>query len=482
MLAQSCDFRHYHKINSFLTHHICIEVPTDAMRFFSAPSARRQVAVALSGGVDSSVAAHLLTKMNMSVLGIHMSNWDYHGDDDGSKDAKCWEQDWKDAQAVAVHLNIPISHASFEADYWNSVFEPYIANLSQSLTPNPDVDCNRYIKFGVLKKYVRKRFGIDTLATGHYARLYDGSDDNVQVPLCLEEFLDSNPEYADLLDMQQPILMAARDIHKDQSYFLCGLSASALSGVMFPLGDLNKSSNKDSFQVDMNSESVRDIAQSARLPTASKRESMGICFIGKRRHAQFVDEYIERKSGHEVKATCINVDDGSVVSSFYPSETPSLAYATIGQGAKIAGAAQKWFVVDKPDTSTILVCPGTHHPALYSDSFTVEKINWIQGIPPKLPLKAQCRIRHLQPLNECEVRATKDHQGVEVILENPFRGIAAGQVCGIYLDGLVCLGGGAITTRGATYHALKKELPGALHPAGNNDLSIAKRKIEKHDS
>lgn len=448
------------------------------MRSFSTPSVRRRVAVALSGGVDSSVAAYLLaTTSEMEVIAVHMSNWNYHSDDDGSKQTNCWEQDWKDAQAVATHLDIPLYHTSFESEYWNSVFEPYIANLSRSITSNPDVDCNRYIKFGALKDYVKKRFDTAVLATGHYARLHDGSDDNIRVPLCLQEFLDSNPTLADFLDMKQPILMAASDLHKDQSYFLCGVSAAALRGVMFPLGDLNKSSIDDSCQDGMLSESVRDIAKSARLPTALKRDSMGICFIGKRRHAQFVNEYIEPKGGGEMKANVINVDDGSVVSTYYPSESPSLTYATIGQGAKISGAAQKWFVVDKPDPRTVLVCPGTHHPALYSDSFIVQNFNWIQGIPPKLPFKAQCRIRHLQPLNECEVRPTRDGRGVEVILEKPFRGIAVGQVCGLYLDNLICLGGGAITTRGATYHDLKKELPPSLHPAGNNDLSATRRRI-----
>eukprot|EP00980_Cylindrotheca_fusiformis_P022877 scaffold9857_cov127-Cylindrotheca_fusiformis.AAC.23 len=440
------------------------------MRLLSTSATRRRIAVALSGGVDSSVAAHLLCMTNKEdILGIHMSNWDYHGDDDTSKEQKCWEQDWKDAQAVAQHLDIPIVHASFESEYWNTVFDPYITNLSRSVTPNPDIDCNRYIKFGALKDYIRKRFDIDTLATGHYARLFDPTRNTSKRSECLQAFLDDNPQNADMLDLTQPILMAARDERKDQSYFLSGVAADSFRNIMFPLGDLLKIPPNDISSTDM--QSVREIATNAKLPTASKRDSMGICFIGKRSHADFVNEYIPLHASQQEQGKCINVEDGSIVTTFDPVKDISLVYSTIGQGAKISGAAQKWFVVDKPDPTTILICPGTHHPALYSDSFIVHGMNWIQGSPPLFPLKAQCRIRHLQPLVDCEIRPTIDGSSYQVSLEKPFRGIAVGQVCGVYLNGLVCMGGGAIAARGSTYLDLNKELPSSLHPAGHNDLS-----------
>jgi tRNA U34 2-thiouridine synthase MnmA/TrmU len=146
-----------------------------------------------------------------------------------------------------------------------------------------------------------------------------------------------------------------------------------------------------------------------------------------------------------------------------------LLYATVGQGAKISGASQKWFVVDKPDPTTVLVCPGTHHPALYADRILIQDMNWIAGHPPPLPLIAQCRIRHLQPLVDCEIRGT-ENGGYEIVLHQPLRGIAPGQVCGIYYNGLLCLGGGAITQRGPTYLDMQKELPGTLHPSGHNDM------------
>lgn len=444
------------------------------MRSLSTSTARRRIAVAMSGGVDSSVAAHLLSITNQKedILGIHMSNWDYHGDDDTSKEQKCWEQDWKDAKAVAKHLDIPIVHTSFEAEYWNSVFDPYITNLSQSITPNPDVDCNRYIKFGVLKDFIQQRFDIDTLATGHYARLFDPTK-KLERPEYFEKFLDENPHMADILDFTQPVLMAARDRSKDQSYFLSGVTADSFRNIMFPLGDFLKIHPKDlkNDDDDSNKQTVREIATMAKLPTATKRDSMGICFIGKRRHADFINEYMPSQSTRHVQGKCINVDDGSIVTTFDPSKDISLVYATIGQGAKISGAAQKWFVVDKANPETIIVCAGTHHPALYSDSFIVRDMNWIQGSPPPLPLKAQCRIRHLQPLVDCEIRPLPDGLAYEVVLERPFRGIAPGQVCGVYLNGLVCIGGGAITERGSTYLELNKDLPSTLHPAGHNDVS-----------
>ena len=461
-----------------------------------ASSSRHRIAVAMSGGVDSSVAAHLLSQQDgissdTMILGIHMSNWDYHGDDDeSSENKKCWEQDWKDAKNVAQHLQIPIVHTSFEAEYWNDVFEPYCQQLAKSITPNPDVDCNRYIKFGVLKEYIRKRFQIDTLATGHYARVcwdvtnnspYESND---RMPLYLQQALEEDSSLSQLLDFSQPILMAARDASKDQSYFLTGVRGEALRNVLFPLGDLYKqpprdNNNEEAYQSPQASLSVREIAEQAQLPTAQKRDSMGICFVGKRKHGSFVNEYIPQASiaTKQQKGKCVNVEDGSIVTTFDPSKHVSLLYATIGQGAKISGASQKWFVVDKPDPMTVLICPGTHHPALYADRLYVQTMNWIAGHPPpSLPLRAQCRIRHLQPLVDCEIRAAPYNNGFEIVLQQPLRGIAPGQVCGIYYNDLICLGGGAISQRGPTYLDMQKDLPAALHPSGHNDVLATRRK------
>lgn len=436
----------------------------------------------MSGGVDSSVVAHLLRQEfpDTELLGVHMSNWDYHTEDhtDSSSSSnvssKCWEQDWKDAKNAAQHVGIPIVHTSFQADYWNSVFEPYVDQIAKHKTPNPDVDCNRYIKFGVLKEFLWSKYQMDTLATGHYARLWDPGRDHPR-PECLQEILDQDPSIDAFLSNSTPTLLAAKDLSKDQSYFLSGVPGDALCNVLFPLGDYLKQPPRHEVEEDADSSSslltVRQLAVQAKLPNAHKRDSMGICFVGKRKHGEFVQDFLDPPRQDAV-GQCINVEDGSIITTFDPNTQPSLLYATIGQGAKIGGASQKWFVVDKPDATTLVLCPGTHHPALYSDSFVVDRIHWMAGEEPPLPFVAQCRIRHLQPLVDCEIRRRPGGApGYEIVTVRPLRGIAPGQVCGIYLHDLICLGGGSITQRGATYMDLQKSLPEQLHPAGRNDLS-----------
>lgn len=528
---------------------------------YSNPSPGK-IAVAMSGGVDSSVVAYLLSKRHSTddLIGIHMSNWDYADEDptvtttmkSNKHDSYCWEQDWKDTSAVATQLKIPIHHVSFQAEYWNEVFQPYCQKLSQSITPNPDVDCNRYIKFGALKEYLNMRFssGVDFLATGHYARLWDrsrtshnpGSSRGTtnEMPMYLRQALEEeestiladyilHPSVADI-----PLLLSARDRSKDQSYFLSGVPAKAFSGVIFPLGDLYKTEHsknpmgvsEDCIGKDISDSvlSVRQLAQQARLPNATKRDSVGICFIGKRKHGNFINEYVEHPLGDNDNRSpssstsslvkYINVENNKVVATFDPVENPASLYATIGQGAKISGAGQKWFVVDKQlqppqqgDTirhawksPCIVICPGTHHPSLYADSFYVKSqhFNWIAGgeanRPPPLPFRAKCRIRHLQPLVDCEITAVdKNYKSCHKILNNggvdcehyeiklkiPLRGIAPGQICVIYAGGaagdLICLGGGPIDQAGQNYWEMQRDLPDVLHPSGHNDSSLIQR-------
>jgi len=426
------------------------------------------------------VVAYLLRRdaPEAELLGIHMSNWDYHNEDNEDATSKCWEQDWKDAKAVAQHISIPIVHTSFEADYWNAVFQPYVEQLSQHKTPNPDVNCNRFIKFGVLKEFLWSKYQLDTLATGHYARLWDPTSGR-EMPEYLQEVLNRDSSIASLLSKSNPNLLAAKDQSKDQSYFLSGVAGEAFRNVLFPLGDYRKQhehhdTNQDDSSFSSLAPTVRQLAEQAQLPNAHKRDSMGICFVGKRKHGEFVQEFLDLPVGSADSGAvgrCINVEDGSVVHTFDPRINPGLVYATIGQGAKIGGAPQKWFVADRPSARTLLICLGTHHPALYSDSFVVEELHWIAGKAPPLPLKAQCRIRHLQPLVDCEIR--HHDRGYEIVTERPLRGIAPGQVCAVYVQDLICLGGGPIARRGPTYLDLQKALPSKLHPAGRNDLSTA---------
>jgi tRNA U34 2-thiouridine synthase MnmA/TrmU len=430
--------------------------------------AGRRIAVALSGGVDSSVAAHLLIQQHdtNSVVGVHMSNWDYDLEDTKDRHLPdCLEQEWKDAQAVAKHLGISIHHASFTKDYWNSVFEPYCQKLQSNHMPNPDVDCNRHVKFGVLKEYTQQRLSCDALATGHYARLWDPRRDPT-MPDCLQEALDAEPALSALVGDETPTLLAAVDTSKDQSYFLSGVLPDGFTNVLFPLGHLKKRPQKEDTT---SAPTTRDIAHDINLPTKDKRESMGICFVGKRsKFSDFVHQYIEPPIG---QGTLVSVDDGTIMGTFDPATSP-LVYATIGQGAKVSGGSQKWFVVGKQDATTVTICPGTHHPALYSDRLYLDDLNWISK-RSQSPLQLKCRIRHLQPLVDCELRPLEEG-GYEVVFEKPVRGIAPGQAAVFYVgNGLVCVGGGPITKRGPSYYELNKDLPSELHPAGHNDLSTS---------
>lgn len=427
---------------------------------------RRRVAVAMSGGVDSSVAAYLLQKQeNYDVVGLHMRNWEAADEDDDSHQQACDEQDTHDAQAVCRALNIPLHHASFVAEYWTQVFEPFVQGIAQGRTPNPDVGCNAHVKFGAMKAYAQEKLGIEWIATGHYARLWNRTSTNI--PSCVEESLDN-----DMMDWLSlwgscPLLLAGADRTKDQSYFLAGVNGQAFENVVFPLGDLYKKSDTNNNK----NLSVRDIAQEAQLPTARKRESMGICMVGKRDFGNFIHQYLPEPPRPGV---FIDVDTGEIVGQ----HEGSLLY-TIGQGAKISGASQRWFVVGQGnEDAELFVCAGTHHPALYSNSLVLQNIHWIGGdVPPPLRstgrMRAMCRVRHLQPLVPCEIRSNTNN-GWTMHFDRPVRAITPGQLAALYVgeDGLVCLGGGAIWHRGESYHELGLDLPPELHPAGHNDLSL----------
>jgi tRNA-specific 2-thiouridylase len=246
-------------------------------------------------------------------------------------------------------------------------------------------------------------------------------------------------------------LLEAVDKTKDQSYFLAGCSTRSFRNVLFPLGDYTK-------------RSVRELAKHWNLPTAEKRDSTGICFVGKRPFRQFVHEYLPPATN---PIQFVDIDTGVVVGT---SETPSHAYCyTVGQGAKIGGVEKKYFCV-KRIQNTIFVCAGTHHPALYTDTFQLDMKWTLEVPPPRLltePLRVQCRIRHLQPKIEATLYSTAGQAWVE--LDKPLRGVTPGQFAVFYCS-QVCLGGGTITASGPSYLELGKELT-TLHPAGHNDKS-----------
>jgi tRNA-specific 2-thiouridylase len=383
-----------------------------------------------------------------------MQNWNSEDEDE----PQCQQHDLRDAEAVCQTLNIPLHRASFASDYWTGVFEPFIDDISHGCMPNPDVKCNSIVKFGVMKDYAKQRLGMDWIATGHYARLWNR--DFGELPPCISYILDAEPWLSSW--GTTPLLLSGADPTKDQSYFLSHVEGRAFENVLFPLGNLHKT-----FATDPDNLSVRDIAKRAQLPTAKKRDSVGICFVGKREFPAFIHQYLPSPPQPGVY---VDVDTGQIVGHHQGSHLK-----TIGQGAKIPGASKKWFVVGRRDETTLVVCAGTHHPALFSDSLVLRKVHWIGGsVPPPLlsmgRMRAMCRIRHLQPLVSCEISFSAA-DGYNLRFDRPMRAVAPGQVAAMYA-GEVCLGGGTIWQRGPTYHEQGRDLPSELHPSGHNDLSI----------
>ena len=366
-------------------------------------SSTKKVVIALSGGVDSSVAAALVVEQyrKEEVAALHMSNWDTVEDDSVSSCTS--EKDFRDALSVANHLKIPLSRVtSLQSDYWCSVFEPYIEHLAKGIMGNPDIACNTHVKFGALWSHIQQKYGKDAqLATGHYARLWHRNNKN-DIPDCVQEQAADAFQTLDWLrrwggsDNLDPLLLAATDRTKDQSYFLSGCHAASLRNVLFPLGEYRKnkppsdSNNNDGNSHNMNNlPTVRQLAGDWQLPSATKRDSMGICFVGKRKagFASFVQDYLPPP---QKKLQFVDIDTNQVLHR--TNEPAHHVLYTIGQGATLGGLATKYFVVDNhhhhfhdnsgidnndKEFHTITVCAGTHHPALYSDSLTLQSVHWM---------------------------------------------------------------------------------------------------------
>jgi len=464
----------------------------------------RRIAVAISGGVDSSVAAYLLKRSasnhNHELMGLHMSNWNTLDEDSHGNFCEQSERDARDANDVCDSLGIEMHKVEFISEYWNGVFEPFVNALENQRMMNPDVGCNSIVKFGAMREYSMNKLGCDYIATGHYARLWhrnkvESEDNDILMSInrsLIEEHVVDLPEEEWIFSWGNddkscdaaPLLLSGADLTKDQSYFLCGVKGSSLSNFIFPLGELQKKNQRDilcssdNHIGDIHNEnwtemSVRDIARSAKLPTASKKESMGICFIGKRNFSEFISQYLP----HEPEpGNFIDIDTGEIVGKHKGS-----THYTIGQGAKISGASRKWFISKKDMEGNIFVCDNTHHPSLYSNELYIQEndFNWIAGELP-LPIRegksipAQCRTRHLQPLIPCIV--SLEDSFVQIKFDRPIRSITPGQAAVLYVgNGLICVGGGQIWTHGPTYHDLGVDLPITLHPAGNNDTSVNQR-------
>ena len=356
-------------------------------------NAQQRVIVGMSGGVDSSVAAHLLIEAGYQVDGLFMKNWD---EDDGTEYCTA-KGDLVDAQSVCDKLGIKLHTANFSAEYWDNVFEHFLLEYNAGRTPNPDVLCNREIKFKAFLDYATD-LGADKIATGHYVRSVESGGDTH--------------------------LLKGLDNNKDQSYFLCEVNGRSLARSLFPVGELDKSE-------------VRSIAEKLGLSTHDKKDSTGICFIGERKFKDFLEHYLPAQPG------VIQTEQGVTI-----GEHAGLMYYTIGQrqGLHIGGLKDfeeaPWFVAGKDLDNNILVAvQGVDNPLLFAQTLQTGPANWINGKAPALPFRCEAKIRYRQKDQPCTL--IDNGEGLLVEFDEPQRAVTPGQYLVIY-SGEYCLGGAII--------------------------------------
>ena len=357
----------------------------------------KTVVVGISGGVDSSVAALLLKQQGYNVIGLFMRNWDssinndYLGNPNLNDNICPQEQDYNDALKVADKIGIPLYRIDFIKEYWDDVFTYFLDELKKGRTPNPDIMCNKYIKFSAFVKEA-KRLGADYIATGHYAKMENGR------------------------------LMRSKEKNKDQTYFLSQLSKEQLENVIFPLGNIENKSE------------VREIAKKYDLVTASKKDSTGICFIGERNFTKFLQNYLPNQPGK-----IVNIDTNEVV-----GEHIGLMYYTIGQrrGLNLGGNEDKSYVVKKDlDNNILYVSSGEECESLYTTRAIIEKFNFLTDDMDELK-ECACKFRYRQQDYFVNMKFLDDDT-VELIYDEPIKSVTPGQACVFYL-GEECLGGGII--------------------------------------
>jgi tRNA-specific 2-thiouridylase len=356
-----------------------------------------RVMVGLSGGVDSAVSAWRLQQQGYDVQALFMKNWE----EDDNADHCNAAIDLEDAASVCDTLQIPLHTRNFSSEYWEHVFEYFLAEYRAGRTPNPDVLCNREIKFKTFLEHAQI-LGADRIATGHYAQI-TRRDGYIH-------------------------LHKAADLNKDQTYFLHALSQQQLTKAWFPLGGLTKPE-------------VRRIAQQVGFKNAAKKDSTGICFIGKRKFKQFLSRYLPAQPGE------MRTPEGRLM-----GEHDGLMYYTLGQrqGLRLGGnkddSGEPWYVVDKElDSNTLIIVQGHDHPLLYRHQLSARQLNWIAETPVILsahPLRCHAKTRYRQPDQACAIERLEGDT-CEVVFNQPQRAVTPGQSV-VFYQGDECLGGGVI--------------------------------------
>lgn len=364
-----------------------------------ADPASKRVIVGMSGGVDSSVSAYLLIQQGFQVEGLFMKNWE----EDDTDEYCAAATDLADAEAVCETLGIPLHTVNFAAEYWDNVFEHFLTEYRAGRTPNPDIMCNKEIKFKAFLEFAAEALNADYIATGHYCQRRLGDDGRWQ-------------------------LIRGKDTNKDQSYFLYTLSHEHIAQTLFPVGELEKPE-------------VRAIAEAQGLVTAGKKDSTGICFIGERKFKDFLQQYLPAQPGpiKDVDGNQLGTHEG-------------LMYHTIGQrkGLHIGGLAnagdEPWYVVDKDVANNqLIVAQGSSHPRLFSKGLIAGQLHWVNRTPLSASTRCMVKTRYRQEDIPCSLEPLANGD-IQVLFDAPVAAVTPGQSA-VFYQGDVCLGGGIIEQR-----------------------------------
>lgn len=363
-------------------------------------NSQKKVIVGMSGGVDSSVSAYLLKQQGYQVEGLFMKNWE----EDDNEEYCTAAEDLADAQAVCDKLGIPLHTINFAAEYWDNVFEYFLAEYKAGRTPNPDILCNKEIKFKAFLEFADEVLDADYIAMGHYVR----------------RTFPQNGE--------KPQMLRGLDGNKDQSYFLYTLSHEQVARSLFPVGELEKPE-------------VRRIAEEQGLITAKKKDSTGICFIGERKFTDFLSRYLPAQPGK------IETPEGKVI-----GEHQGLMYHTLGQrkGLHIGGmkesSEQPWYVADKDLKRNVLIAvQGADHPLLKSHGLVATQLHWVDRTPITEPVRCSVKTRYRQSDIACTIIPLSDDR-IKVMFDEPQVAVTPGQSA-VFYQGEICLGGGIIEER-----------------------------------